>query len=231
MKKLLLICSCFACLSFLHAQVLYGTTSGGGVNGKGTICKFVSGANTLSAAFTFDYPDGTNPVYTNFVQVSNGKLYGMTSSGGSDGVGVIFFFDPGTSNYTVVKNFDFTNGASPQGSLIMASNGKMYGMTYTGGTNNRGVIFSFDPGTSNYTVVKNFDIVTNGAAPPGSLIQASDGKLYGMANGGSSDNGVIFSFDPATSTYVKLKDFDGTNGANPNGSLVQASNGKLIRHD
>ena len=51
------------------------------------------------------------------------------------------------------------------------------------------------------------------------------------SSGGSSSNGIIFSFDPATSTYVNLKDFDGTNGAFPFGSLVQASDGKLVRHD
>ena len=59
-------------------------------------------------------------------------------------------------------------------------------------------------------------------------MQASDGKLYGMTtNGGSSGYGVIFSFDPSSSTYTKLKDFDNTNGANPYGSLMQASDGKL----
>ena len=57
---------------------------------------------------------------------------------------------------------------------------------------------------------------TNGANPYGSLMQASDGKLYGMTtNGGSSTLGVIFSFDPSSSTYTKLKDYDGANGANP----------------
>ena len=27
--------------------------------------------------------------------------------------------------------------------------------------------------------------------------------------------GVIFSFDPSSSTYTKLKDYNGANGANP----------------
>jgi uncharacterized repeat protein (TIGR03803 family) len=48
------------------------------------------------------------------------------------------------------------------------------------------------------------------------MIQASDGKLYGMTyGGGNSGSGVIFSFDPSSSIYTKLKDFDGANGANP----------------
>ena len=39
--------------------------------------------------------------------------------------------------------------------------------------------------------------------------------------------GVIFSFDPSSSTYTKLKDFDDVNGGDPYGSLMQASDGKL----
>ena len=50
----------------------------------------------------------------------------------------------------------------------------------------------------------------------GSLIQASDEKLYGMTSlGGSSDYGVAFSYDPVTSTYTKLSDFNGDNGWYP----------------
>jgi uncharacterized repeat protein (TIGR03803 family) len=55
-----------------------------------------------------------------------------------------------------------------------------------------------------------------------------------MTNGGGifgAGYGVIFSFDPATSTYIKLMDFEGWNGAYPYGSLMQASDGKTIRND
>jgi uncharacterized repeat protein (TIGR03803 family) len=103
---------------------------------------------------------------------------------------------------------------------LPASDGKLYGMTDWGGSNGVGVIFSFDPSSSTYTKLKDFDS-TNGANPKGSLMQASDGKLYGMTYSGGSNGyedgygfGVIFSYDPSSSTFTKLQDYNGANGAN-----------------
>jgi len=77
------------------------------------------------------------------------------------------------------------------------------------------VIFSFDPSTLTYTKVRNFD-ATDGGFFYGNLMQASDGKLYGMSNrAGINAAGTIFSYDPSTDTFAKLQDFNGTNGANP----------------
>ena len=147
-----------------------------------------------------------NP-YGSLIQASDGKLYGMTEFGGSGNVGVIFSFDPSSSTYTKLKDFDTTNGANPQGSLIQASDGKLYGMTYQGGSNGSGVIFSFDPSATTFTNLKDFDN-TNGGYPQGSLMQASDGKLYGMTlKGGISVIGVIFSFDPFGCNLYKTEGF------------------------
>src|SRR5215210_712320 len=75
-------------------------------------------------------------------------LYGTTYNGGNDGVGTIIKFIPATNNLTVVKSFSFESSAAyPTGSLIRASDGKLYGMTLNGGSNDAGVIFSFDPST------------------------------------------------------------------------------------
>jgi hypothetical protein len=47
-------------------------------------------------------------------------------------------------------------------------------------------------------------------------------SFMAMTNRGrSSGYGVIFSFDPSSSTYTKLKDFDGTNGAHPMAALFR----------
>jgi len=153
-----------------------------------------------------------------------------TVNGGGDGGGTIIRFNAATNDLTVVKSFksnDVITGGSPTGSLLLAGNGKLYGMTQFGGSTNQGVIFSYDPATENYIKLHDFD-GTNGANPSGSLIQASNGKLYGMTqDGGSTDNGVIFSFDPLSSAFTKLEDFDFTNGSEGLGSLMQASDGKL----
>ena len=120
------------------------------------------------------------------MQASDGKLYGMTH--GEEAAMLVLFFPlilP-SSTYTKLKDFDNTNGANPYGSLMQASDGKLYGMTSGGGSSGYGVIFSFDPSSSTYTKLKDFDDRMV-AYPYGSLMQASDGKLYGMTiSGGSS---------------------------------------------
>ncbi|CAN5460066.1 hypothetical protein BH10BAC3_BH10BAC3_17480 [soil metagenome] len=131
--------------------------------------------------------------------------------------------------YTKLKDFDYTNGYNPSGSLVQAIDGKLYGMTELGGSNSVGVIFSFDPSSSIYTKLLDFD-ANNGRNPYGSLMQASDGKLYGMTSAGFNNGnsaGDIFSFNPSTSTFTKLKAFDGTDGGIPKGNLMQSVDGKL----
>jgi uncharacterized repeat protein (TIGR03803 family) len=89
---------------------------------------------------------------------------------------------------------------------MQASDGKLYGTTSGGGSGGNGVIFPFDFLGSTYTKVKNIASNETGSNVSGSLMQASDGKLYGMTSrGGSSGYGVIFSFDPSSSTYKKLR--------------------------
>ena len=211
---------------------LCGLTGKGGNDNRGVIFLFDPSTSTYNKLKDFGDDNAFSPQGT-LCKASNGKYYGMTSQGGTSNVGVIFSFDRATSTYTVVKNFNSTDGANPSGSLIQASNGKLYGMTVNGGASDAGVIFSFDPFDASYTVLKNFTSLT-GTNPFGSLLQASDGKLYGMTfQGGTSASpfnqgyGVIFSFDPATSIYSVLNNFDLNQGGKPYGSLIQASNGKL----
>ena len=231
MKKLictLLCCFTFSFLSYGQDKgYLYGLTQGE----SSRIIQYDITAHTLYQAHVL--PEKPIQGYNNLIQASDGKLYGMTESGGTKDNGVIFSFDPIEFEYTILKNFGdiIQDGKSPDGSLIQASDGKLYGMTESGGTKDNGIIFSFDPIALTYTILKNFgDIQKDGRSPYGSLMQALDGKLYGMTeSGGANDYGTIFSFDPESTNkpYAKLKDFTGSDGKSPYGNLIQAKNGKL----
>lgn len=73
----------------------------------------------------FEHATGTQPLAS--LTVFNGKLYGTTYVGGTsnpnDIAGTIFEYDPATSTYTKKTEFVFTNGASPENSLITAPTG------------------------------------------------------------------------------------------------------------
>ena len=97
-------------------------------------------------------------------------LYGTTNNS-------ISKFDGSSNSLNAVHNFQ-TDGAYPQRSeLLQANNGKFYGMTSQGGSSGYGVVFSFDPSTNSYTIVKNLTYSTTGGYPQGSLIQASNGSF------------------------------------------------------
>jgi len=234
MKKLYaLLFSSFLTLVSLQAQTIefWGMTNEGGNYGTGTIFKTDSNGYNHNLQKSFMRYVGQYP-YGSLMQASNGKLYGMTDSDGAANDGVLFEYDPTTSTYEKLIDFDSDNvnlGSNPLGNVIEASNGKLYGMTYGGGANGMGVLFEYDLGTALFSIKVDFDGTNLGSYPYGSLIQASNGKLYGMTTyGGTSDVGVIFEYDLTTDTCTKKFDFDKANsGGSPEGSLVQATNGKL----
>jgi len=216
---------------------LYGVTeqSSNGY-GWGAIFSFDLSSSTYTELKAFEPSTGYYPTGS-LIQAIDGKLYGMTTYGGGGGgqygYGVIFSFDPLSSTYQKLNDFNLVNGANPVGGLRQAGDGKLYGLTNIGGGTNGedeygyGTIFSFNPTNCSYTKLMNFDS-TSGDYPRVGLIQASDGKLYGTTSrGGSNRVGVIFSFDPASSTYSKRKDSDNIRGSGPSGSLVQANDEKL----
>ena len=122
-------------------------------------------------------------------------------------------------------NFDGTTGGNTlYGSLIQATDGKLYGTTLYYGANAQGVIYSFDLSTNIYTVLHNFNVMSGSPLVYKSqLIQANDGKLYGtieQLDSITSHFGSIYSFDIISNTYTDLFNFDHTNGADPKRGLI-----------
>lgn len=211
---------------------LYGMTSGGGsLGGSGVIYSYALSGGTFAVEHEFNFSDGFSPLGCGFVE-QNGLLYGMTFGGGSLGHGVIFTFNLSTGAQNVVYNFNGADGSVPRGVLLKASNGLFYGITTQGGTDNDGVLFSFNPINNAYAVLHDFEEST-GNQTNGSLMQASDGNLYGMTQGGGANNfGVIFSYNIGTGNYAKLHDCNITDGALPYGELIEYSGiTGIVKHE
>ena len=192
----------------------YGMTYSGGANDMGIIFEWDPATNILIRKIDFNGSDnGRLPCGT--LTAFNGKLYGLTFSGGTKYMGIIFEWDPLTNVF--IKKIDFNGsekGSAPYGSLTL-SNGKFYGMTYSGGTSDKGVIFEWDPATNIFTRKIVFDGAEKGSYPYGSL-SLSGTKFYGMtSSGGTNDLGVFFDWDPSTNIFTKKTNFNGPNGSNP----------------
>ena len=121
----------------------------GGQNDAGIIFKTDGSGNNEMIKYNFVEPGG-DP-YGSLMQASDGKLYGMTYYGESLNPGSLFQYDPATAAYTVKYSFDFADGRYPEGSLMQATDGKLYGMTKYGGLNGSGVLFQFNPQNNNFT--------------------------------------------------------------------------------
>ena len=94
------------------------------------------------------------------------------------------------AQYTVLHNFRNVDGSEPQNGVIDSA-GILYGMTYTGGANMDGCIYSYNTGSNTYTDLHDFNLI-NGANPYGSLL-LSGTTLYGMASSGGAHGVGLFS--------------------------------------
>lgn len=209
---------------------LYGLTSQGGRYGNGVLFSYDTTSGEYQNLMDFDGQNFGSIPRGSLTLASNGKLYGMCNQGGLNGYGTIFVWDIQSKQMTKLHDFDGTaTGRFPFSYLMQASNGSLYGMCYQGGLYNEGVLFEYD--ILNDTVVKHvdFDGSIKGRNPYGSLMQASNGALYGMTyQGGSLNFGTFFSFEPGTNVFAVKFDFNGSDlGSNPYGTPLESSNGQI----
>ena len=229
MKTHIIIFVCLLSIEQIFSQItLWGMTSTGGNNDAGVIFKFDTTTLEYTKQLDFDVNNNGDNPSGELTQAPNGKLYGVTQLGGQNNMGVLFEYNPNLLQYTKILDFNGILGQIPYRGLTLANNGKLYGFTHKGGTNDVGVLYELDPNSLDYNIILNFDGISNGANPFGKIIQDLNGILYGLTLKGGNDNlGVLFSYNLIENTYEKLIDFNGTNGSYPRGSLIQASNNKL----
>lgn len=220
-----------------------GTTYQGGVSGLGTIYQlFPDGRHKTLVQFSgVDGPfKGSMPQETSLIAGPDDKYYGTTDSGGTNDFGTIFRLTPSGQFSTLVEftHDGMTNkGSHPNATMLLASDGNFYGTTPSGGGQYGGTVFRVTPAGVLTTLVECPDggAVNNplhqGSMPRGSLIQGSDGHIYGTTmRGGTSDDGTIFRMT-LSGVVTKLLDFSRTGPANfgsePRAGIIEGSDGNF----
>lgn len=199
--------------------VLYGMAYQGGSIGGGVIFSInPDGSNyTIISNFGAGSNNGYYPLGS--LTIVGSTMYGATSEGGAGGLGNLFSISTTGTGYTDLYDFNTPTGIEPEASLVV-SGSMIYGAAYLGGgSNNDGVVYSFNMTGSIYKVLCTFS-GTNGANSDGTLL-LSGSTLYGMTNaGGAGSVGNIFSIGTDGSGFKDLLDFNGTNGSSPYGALI-----------
>lgn len=204
-------------LATVAQLAFYGTTNSntGGPDMYGGIFRYVPQTNTFTSEHVCSATDGS--MISGMVQMGD-LFYGTTSTEGATGFGSVFSFDPATSNYTVLANFDSINGKGPVDDMVLAPDGKFYGVTSYGGTNNGGVLYSFNP--TNNTITKLHDFLPGPYSQPmAGPILGNNGNLYGVV---SFYYGGLFEYNIGTDAFNYIFDFPTTNGGRvPYGKLTE----------
>ena len=128
----------------------YGTTYWGGAYGYGTIFK-IARSGELTTLYNFcaqsNCPDGAGPV-AGLVLGTDGNFYGTASAGGARNFGTVFKISPSgtlTTLYCFCTHFACDDGGLPEGGLIQARDGNLYGTTLGGGAGGDGTVFRITP--------------------------------------------------------------------------------------
>src|SRR5579863_6570168 len=174
---------------------LYGTTATGGQHGWGTVFKLTppssGGGWTESILYSFTgLNDGGQPSGGTLL-LKGGSLYGTTSEGGVNGVGVVFELSPGKPWVeTVLYAFTTSGGGgfTPSSGLTQGSKGTYYGTTFKGGAHKQGVVYRLSPptGGGSWTEAPIYAFKggsTDGYEPGDNLTIDSTGSLHGVTLG------------------------------------------------
>src|SRR6185295_15561461 len=166
---------------------------------------------------------------TAFSTTAQTQLWGTTQSGGATGQGTIFSTDATGTHFYLEYSLVNALGQMPNGSPVLANNGKLYGVTELGGYGDSCVVYSYEPVSGTFTDIHDLYQYTQfGWEAKSGMMKAEDGTLYGLcAMGGANGSGVIYKVNPYTDTYTDIFDFSSSSGTMPYGGLIQLLDGKL----
>ena len=178
----------------------YGTTTGGGAKGGGTVFR-ITPSGTLTILYSFcsqtNCTDGGDP--NGLILGSDGNFYGTTTGGGANRIGgTVFKLTPSGRLTTLYSfcgvrepdTFNCLDGAEPNG-LIQGIDGNFYGTTVGKPGDEVSTVFKLTP-LGTLTTLYSFCsqrytcTCTDGDLVKG-LIQGIDGNLYGTTYVGGAN--------------------------------------------
>jgi uncharacterized repeat protein (TIGR03803 family) len=217
----------------LTGNYLFGMTKYGGSTGVGVIFKVQTDGSGFLKMFNFDWVNSGG--YPNGSLTLNGTdLFGMTSQGGDNGVGVVFKTSTSGLGFNKLFNFETsTSGRNPLGNLVYLD-GDLYGMIDGSGQGDYGSIFKLAGDGSSFTRVLIFTDPIWGSQPKGTPVLVSETvgiTYYGMMwTGGVNNYGVIFkNYDLGTGIASVKNEQDIRIFPVPAQDFIQIQSGRIIR--
>ena len=224
---------------------LYGTAVTGGSGscegGCGVIYKLtnIKGTWTQKVIHAFTGGDDGSGPGSRVTVDRAGRIYGMTPTGGANGLGTIYKIGPlssGASTFKVIHAFTGgADGSSGSAGRMVLRDGHLYGAATTGGSNGSGVVFELTPralGGWDFRTIYTFQGQPDGIFPYGALLFDGSGNIYGTTYyGGANGIGAVYKLSPQPVgewTEEVIYSFQqGTDGNSPISNLVFDKAGNL----
>jgi uncharacterized repeat protein (TIGR03803 family) len=120
------------------------------------------------------------------VKDGDGNFYGTAPYGGASGLGAVFKVTPaGVEQLVYSFSGGTTDGQRPNGPVLLAGNGMMYGTTLQGGTDGDGIIYELSP-EGGETIVHAFKqcVYTPVQGNGMGLVEGKHKDVFGVTTGG-----------------------------------------------
>jgi uncharacterized repeat protein (TIGR03803 family) len=175
---------------------LFGTTYNGGTGQIGTVWELPSGSHSIITLATFNGANGGLPQGAVTV-ASNGNIYGTAWALGPGGQGTVWELVKNTGTITVLGSFTNDTGGYPYGSVLVNSQGDVFGTAAYGGAGDSGTLWEIVKGSGTVTTLANFNTDLTGGIPEGGLTLNAQGDIVGTAQTGGTDGyGTVWEFTP-----------------------------------
>jgi len=223
---------------FDQAGNIYGTTSQGGINDRGTVYELTPSSGSWTATILNQFGNNLGSPYSGVVVDQAGNIYGAADV---PRAGIVYELTSPADQLQVLHQLpeNGQEGSLPASDLITDGAGNLYGATSGGGSNGGGTVFKLSPSPSGWT----FNTIYNlpGGVCNGTFLGSSNlsldaaGSLYGTTYCyGAYGWGSVFKLTPSSNswTYTSLYDFcaDGypcSDGCLPSSNVVFDSKGNL----